>query len=511
MNLLKKRVTGKILAVALCASFVLRPDAASGDWLQFNGNPQHDGNNKEEKVITINNVAKLAPIYQISLPGIADGCPVYLRNVSTKKGPRNMLYVTTKEGHIVALDAATGEQLWMSLHPAGDCRVNNGFFHCYTTASPAIDPDGKFVYTYGLDGYVHKHRTDDGDEIKEEGWPALTTRKPNDEKGSSNLSIATDKNGISYLYAAHAAYPGDRGDYQGHITVINLSNGKQRVFNANCSNRTEHFAANRSKHPCPVRQTGIWPRAGIIYDKSLDRIFTTTGNGPFEPNRYNWGNSVLALNPDGTGLGGKPLDSYTPVNFAVLNNKDLDLGSSAPVLVPVPDKSKIPHLAIQPGKDSLLRLLNLENLNGHKEPGHTGGEIGKAVAFPQGGEILTIPAMWVNPADSNAWVFIANKKGISAFKVDVNGAGIPFLKLQWKLRHGGTSPLIANNILYYASSHHIRALNLLDGKQLWSDTSIGSIHWQSPIVADGILYVTDDYGQLTAFEPNPFSLKGGTE
>ena len=34
----------------------------------------------------------------------------------------------------------------------------------------------------------------------------------------------------------------DRGDYQGHITAINLADGSQRVFNANSSDQAVHFA-----------------------------------------------------------------------------------------------------------------------------------------------------------------------------------------------------------------------------------------------------------------------------
>jgi len=476
---------------------------AKGDWLQFNGNPQHDGNNKEEKVITRKNVDRLAPIFQISLPGIVDSCPVYLKGIPTKKGKKNLLFLTSKEGHILAIDADDGDQVWMKIHPAGDCRVNSGYFRCYTTAAPAIDPSRKFVYTYGLDGYVHRHRTDDGEEIKGEGWPELASLKPYDEKCSSSLGIAVDAAGTSFLYAAHAGYPGDRGDYQGHVTVINLSTGGQQVFNALCSTEVGHFSPPRSGRSCDARQTGIWSRACAVYDKALDRIFISTGNGPFKPGRNNWGNSVLALHPDGSGSGGRPLDSYTPANQAELSLRDLDLGSSSPVILPVPAGCRIKHLGIIIGKDSLLRLLNLENLSGRKEPGHTGGEIGKISPLPQKGEVLTTPAVWVNPVDGRAWVFIATNKGICGLTVMTDKSGIPLIKRQWTMKQGGTSPIIANGILFYATSHHIRALNPLTGQKLWSDTSIGSIHWQSPVVAEGVLYITDNYGQLTAFELNP--------
>ena len=51
----------------------------------------------------------------------------------------------------------------------------------------------------------------------------------------------------------------------------------------------------------------------------------------------NWGDSVLALNPDGSGCGGgKPLDSYTPTTFQNLQNTDADLGSETIPIVPPP-------------------------------------------------------------------------------------------------------------------------------------------------------------------------------
>ncbi|HVN71217.1 MAG TPA: hypothetical protein VMU10_04265, partial [Desulfomonilia bacterium] len=420
---------------------IICPAPASGDWLQFGGNQQHDNNNQEEKIITKDNASTLVPVFQVSLPGVADGCPVYLSNVSTVKGMRNLLFITTKQGHLISLDARTGEQIWVREYPAGDCRINKGFWHCYTTSSPAVDPNRKFVYTYGLDGYAHKHRVGDGEEIKGEGWPALTSLKPYDEKGSSSLATATDKSGTSYLYVVHAGYPGDRGDYQGHVTAISLSGGRQQVFNADCSNQAKHFAAAPVKPFCSAAQAGIWSRAGVVYDRELDRIFLATGNGPFEPNNYNWGDSVLALNPDGTGLDGKPLDSYTPKTFASLNRHDLDLGSTAPAILPAPPGSRVKHLGLQSGKDSLLRLIDLANMNGHASPGYTGGEVGKVIPAPQKGAVLTAPAVWVNPDDKSGWVFIANKKGTCALEVKADRSGTPYLKLRWKNRQGGTSPL----------------------------------------------------------------------
>jgi outer membrane protein assembly factor BamB len=48
----------------------------------------------------------------------------------------------------------------------------------------------------------------------------------------------------------------------------------------------------------------------------------------------------------------------------------------------------------------------------------------------------------------------------------------------------------------------IRALSAATGTQLWS-ASIGGIHWESPVVANGVLYILDEAGNLTAFSAAP--------
>ena len=131
------------------------------DWLQFGGNPQHSGNNALEARITSGNVASLTPTYQITLPAGVDGTPVFLESVNTASGIKDLVYVTTMAGHIIALEAATGTQIWSHQYPAGTCRINNGSSPCYTTSSPAIDPNRQYVYSYGLDGYVHKYQVGD--------------------------------------------------------------------------------------------------------------------------------------------------------------------------------------------------------------------------------------------------------------------------------------------------------------------------------------------------------------
>ena len=53
------------------------------DWPQFGGNPQHSGNNSLETRISTASVASLHRLYQVTLPGVADGSPVVLNAVPT--------------------------------------------------------------------------------------------------------------------------------------------------------------------------------------------------------------------------------------------------------------------------------------------------------------------------------------------------------------------------------------------------------------------------------------------
>jgi hypothetical protein len=282
------------------------------DWPQFDGSSSHQGVNASETTISAANVASLHPHWQITLPAfaVADGAPVVAVDVPTMSGSQDLVLLTTRTGSLIARNLETGASVWSIDFPAGSCTINHGGTPCYTTSSPMID--GGFAYTYGLDGKVHKVVLGTGIEVTGGGWPEIATGNPFDEKGSSALSSARAANGHTYVYVVNAGYPGDAGDYQGHVTSIDLSTGSQNVFNTLCSNLTTHLAPGG----CSETQSGVWARSGVTYSPATNRIYLVTGNGRFDqPATFYWGDTVVALNPDGTGAGsGNPVDAYTPTN-----------------------------------------------------------------------------------------------------------------------------------------------------------------------------------------------------
>jgi outer membrane protein assembly factor BamB len=482
------------------------------DWLQFNLDSQRTGQNNLEWRISRGNVSSLKTLFRVPMIDLADGAPVYLGGVSTPSGTRDLIFATTTASFVVAHDACTGSRLWFRPPTTGPL---------WTTSLPAVDPNRQFVYSYQLDGFVHKFLVGDGTEVTVGGWPELATRKPDVEKGSSNLSIVVARDARRFLYVTHAGYPGpgpgDQGDYQGHVTAIDLDNGTQTVFNTLCSDRAIHFDESLvAPNDCPKVRAAVWGRPGVTYDPVTDRILFTTGNGDFDGNLggRDWGDSVLALPPDLTTAGGLPADSYTPTEFQQLDDNDEDLGSSSPLILPDPIHGGPSRIAVQTGKDGQVRLLDVADLSSQGGPGHVGGER-TIVPLPQGGEVLTAPAAWVDPVDQSVWIFIANDQGISGLRL-VGGAlqeersrrlaprerraVVP--TVGWKQNRGGTSPIVANGVLYYAGTGFIAALDPRTGKELWSDHEVGEIHWQSPILVNGVLYLTDNTPALAAYALN---------
>jgi hypothetical protein len=472
------------------------PTALVG-WPEFDGSGSHLGVNADESAITMANVTSLHQHWQVTLPAYADGAPTVAVGVQTTSGTQDLVIVTTTAGDLVARNLETGAAVWSVSFGPGSCTINNGGSVCYTTSSPVIDRAAGYVYTYGLDGKVHKVNLGTGVEVRDSTWPVVATLKPWDEKGSSALASATAANGHTYLYVVNSGYPGDRGDYQGHLTAIDLSTGVSNVFNTLCSSLAVHFAPSPATPDCGQVQSGVWARSAVTYSPATDLIYLTTGNADYNPAAGDWGDSVLALHADGTGVNGGPVDSFTPTNFQSLDQSDLDLGSTLPALVEAPAGSTVAHIGVQGGKEGILRLLNMADLSGQHGPGHTGTPLA-SIAGP-GGEILTAPVVWVD-GSGKPWVFVSTSGDIAGYQVTLGVGDQPELTQEWRLGVGATSLTLANGILFAARSGTLSAYNPTNGASLWS-TSIGSIHWQSPVVVDGLVLLEDSGGHLTAWGP----------
>ncbi|HET8912721.1 MAG TPA: PQQ-binding-like beta-propeller repeat protein [Ktedonobacteraceae bacterium] len=462
------------------------------DWPAFDGGGSRSGINTHETLIKTNTLANLTRWWQVTIDA-TDSSPILLPSTQTNTGTKSIIFVTTKAGSLLALNASDGTELWK--------KTTSG--PRYTTSSPALDPSHSYVYSYGLDGKVHKYATYDGSEVQDQHWPETVTLMPDVEKGSASLNI-----GNGYLYATLGGYPGDAGHYEGHAVAIRLSDGKKTIFNADCATIHQLLSDDPSKaNYCSHVQSAIWARAGAVIDPLTHDVFVATGNGDFDANQggHDYGDSVLKLTPDLSKL----LDSYTPSNYVSLQTHDRDLGSSAPVMLPEQSGSKSPFMLVQASKDSRVRLINRNNLSNQDGPNHVGGAI-DTINLPQTCDVDSQPVAW-NDTNNVTWVFLTDMcHGLVAYKIitDQNGHS-HFQQAYFNANNGGSSPFIANNILYVQGSGNLRAMDPKTGTILWQSTqgsaggSIGSLHWQSPIIVDGLILLPDNSQQFTEYKILP--------
>jgi len=273
------------------------------------------------------------------------------------------------------------------------------------------------------------------------------------------------------------------------------------VYNALCSNISTHLR-NSPEIDCPEARAGIWGRSGVVYSPVTNKVYFTSGNGAFNQSEHHWGDTIIALNPNGVVVGGNPEDAYTPSDYMDLEEHDLDLGSTSIAILQIPNR----HIGIQGGKDQQVRLVDLENLSGRHGIGYIGGELA-IFPVPDYGMVFSTPCSLYDPSSSLTFVFVASMSGLSALGVRPLSNGSFDIQVKWKNNLFGSSPLLVNSLLFFASPNNIQAKNPITGEILWQSTDVGDIHWQVPVVVNGKLYIGDETGALHAYHvPNPHNI-----
>lgn len=454
---------------------------ATNDWRMFGYDAARSGVDPAPQPFTLASVSRLAKRWSVTLPDVADSSPTLLHALAFPGGPRDVLYLTTRDGRLVALDASNGSRIW-SRQPSGP-RITN--------SSPVADSAHHFVYAYGLDGALHRYNPVSGQESTGPGWPAPITLMTQTEKESAALNLANGR-----VYVVTSGYFGDAPPYQGHLVAIDEASGAEQVFNSLCANQHRLLRAD----DCASQESGIWARGGAVIDPENGDVYVATGNGPFDGQQggANFGDSILRLPADGSRL----LDAYTPANFQQLADTDSDLGSSAPALLPRIAHSTTPLLLVQGGKDDRLKLLNRQDMSGQHGAGHVGGEL---QSIDLSCALFTQPAIWTDPATGRVWVLVDTVCGMRGYVVATNTAGATRLSEVWRNDIALTSPIIAGGVLFAAGNNTVQAFNPTTGQRMWDSRdasaggTIGQIHWESPIVSGGAVYIADESGHVTCY------------
>lgn len=383
--------------------------------------------------ITSANVAHLTR-QQVQLDGTVDSSPIMVNGT---------IFVTTTYGRTQAIDSNTGDVKWRFTPPtyssyAGSAQITN--------ASPAADPSGTAIYAAAPDGVIRKLRASNGTVL----WQTKVTRDPTHEKLTSSINVSR-----GLVIVATGGYIGDAPPYQGHVVTLLARTGRiDHVWNSLCSDR--HTLITPST--CSASDSAIWSRNGAAVDPANGNLVVATGNGPYD-GKTNFGDSVIVLTPSASRMVGH----WTPTNQADLNSSDTDLGSTSPAFLPN-------GYAVQGGKDGVLRLLQL---HGHPH-------LVQSLTTPGSTDLFSEPAVW-----RGLWVFVADSAGTQAWRFSGGR-----LHAAWSNSTDGTSPVVAGGLLYIAGSGAVRVYSPASGRLLASLPS-GAVHWQSPIVAGGVVVMPE--------------------
>ena len=445
--MLMQRLLPLLLILTALADSRSMAQSAAGDWTQFGWDVAASSAPTEPTGINASNVASLQR-HQVTLDGTVDASAIYLHSVNVKGSEHDVFFVTTTYGKTIAIDANQASVLWEYTPPNFATWVGT---RQITNSTPVADPDRNHIYAAAPNGTIQKLAVSDGHVL----WTTPITLLPMREKIASPL-----REFRGHIVVVTGGYIGDKPPYQGHVAILDSRTGMVlHVWNSLCSDRPGLLVPSS----CPSAQSAIWGRAGAVIDASTGDIFLATGNGPYN-GKTDWGDATIELNADATRM----LGNFTPADNAELNNGDLDVGSTSPVLLP-------DGLLAQGGKDRLIRLLSIQAIAGTMP--HEGHEA-QTVSTPSGSKLFTAPAVWRHNGET--WMFAADGGGTAAWTL-IGGK----LVEAWKNSNAGTSPVIAGGLLYiYDPKGGLRLYEPTTGNQVASLDS-GSGHWNSPIVVNG--------------------------
>jgi hypothetical protein len=343
--------------------------AAAASVLEHHGNASRDGV-FSDPVFT---AAAMSTLHRdAAFNGSVTG-KVYAQPLYVEQGPggQEAFIVATEENHLVALNAA-GAPIWdKSFGPPASANLPCGNIKPLgITGTPIIDGSSRTIYfdamttPDGNNSFQHKIYAvslDDG--TTKPGWPVDFADVTNASAAHHNQRGALALvNGV--LYVPYGGHYGDCDPYKGTVIAVPVGDPAHATF-----------------WSVAGKEGGIWAHGGLASDGSA--IYAATGN---TDGASGWagGEAIVRLKAQAT-FSNQPVDYFAPTNWKQLDNGDVDLGGSNPVLVDMPG-APVPHLVLAFGKDATLYVANRDNLRG------VGGELSSTKVAKNG--ILGAPAAY---------------------------------------------------------------------------------------------------------------------
>ena len=503
-------------------------NGGQGDWLTRGYDQERTGWNRSETALTKDNVSHLQLKWKSQLSTkpvdvvLSTLTAPLVTTINTAQGAESVVYIVGSDNTVYALGSETGEVLWQkalpNVQPAPPIVTGAGFsadrpempnnsYQCPSTqnATPVIDKDAGIIYVSTSDGKLRGLDLKTG---QERMAPADFT-DPFARNWSLNLI-----DGVVYTATARGC-----GSSKSHFTALDLKDPAHRVV--------EFYTSNG-------RPSGSWGPGGLV--RGPKGVYAQTGDGPYDPAAGQFGETLLELNFKDLRLVG----SYTPPNWEYLNDKDLDLGSTSPVIFQFQKWS----LVASTGKESVIALVDANALGGadHHTPLYLSPRYGNDEALAGNRGSWGAIATWQDD-QQNRWLVMSMmgppSKDAPKFKYSYGDAslgsimalqvvtdpdkGTPMVTPIWISReiHAPDPPTVANGVVYALQTGRnngearippkpgkvigtnaiLYALDAQTGKELYSSgNAIDSwAHFIEPVVVGGNIYVCTWDGKVYAF------------
>lgn len=329
-------------------------EAPSGQVFQHHGDPGRSG------LYVVPSLTREAarrlhrdPAFRAEVKGPVYAQPLYW---APPGGRAPVLIVATEQNLVYALDATTGAVAWTTSLGASAPRSTlpcGNIDPLGVTGTPVVDERTQAVYldamTLASRGAPPRHKVfalslKDGS--VRPGWPvdvedALAAKGETFNSAEQNqrgaLALVGDR-----LYVAFSGHFGDCGAYHGRVVGISLAEPTRMV-----------------SWSTAARGGGIWGQGGVVSDGHA--LYVTTGN-TIGAKAWSGGEAVIRLGLD-LAFSGRPQDYFAPANWRNLDDEDLDLGGTNPLLLTLPGAAP-PELVLALGKDGKAYLLDRHALGG---------------------------------------------------------------------------------------------------------------------------------------------------
>ena len=245
-----------------------------------------------------------------------------------------------------------------------------------TTATPIADPDRQYVYAGSPTGSSTSSRSRPARGPRRA--TPVVTYDPTQEKLARPFNI-----GGGTLIVVTGGYDGDAPAYQGHVVAIDRANGRiAEVFNTLCSDRQQLIDPPSS---CPASDSALWDRAGPVVEPDRATSWSRPAMALQRPHQL--GRQRARAHARRSHL----LHNWTPDRSVAAEHgrhrpREHVARAAAGTVGGRP-------LAVQGGKDGIVKLLNLNRLDGTTGAAgpRTGGEL-QQLPTPGGGQVFTQPA-----------------------------------------------------------------------------------------------------------------------